>query len=213
MKTLWFIFFVVVIAIIAGIFWIDAPIANFVYSQGWQNSTLLMYLRLIGEAHWIIPALIAVLILWTLKKHFTKAQTLSIPPLWTPFYKIGFVISGILLSGIVTAILKTIFGRPRPEYFIYENVYEFQWWEFDRVIRSFPSGHATTEAALLTGIALVWPGARTFCIIVALLWLPSSFLIHAHWFSDVIGGAAVGFFVTLLLWKWLNAQPWFSPFK
>jgi membrane-associated phospholipid phosphatase len=35
-------------------------------------------------------------------------------------------------------------------------------------------------------------------------------LIHAHWFSDVIAGAAVGFFVTLFLWQQINARQWIS---
>ncbi|PYQ57974.1 MAG: hypothetical protein DMF58_16770, partial [Acidobacteria bacterium] len=59
--------------------------------------------------------------------------------------------SDLLAGGIVTPLLKDLFGRARPN--INEGTYNFHFIRTDNPHNSFPSGHATSAFALATAIA------------------------------------------------------------
>ena len=72
---------------------------------------------------------------------------------------------------------------------------------------SFPSGHASTAAALWAAVALVaarWRGRRAWPVLVALAVsiavavAASRVLLDVHWLTDVIAGLALG-------WAWFAA--------
>lgn len=71
---------------------------------------------------------------------------------------------------------------------------------------SFPSGHSASAAAFATGVALEWPAAGLVVAPVAGAVMYSRLHVGAHWFSDVVGGAALGVGLAVL-GRWLVPSP------
>jgi len=99
-----------------------------------------------------------------------------------------FWVSALAVSEALTWISKFAYARPRPPIALVQT-HGY----------SFPSGHADTAATVAVGIVLLlairdsrhwywWALAVTY--IVAISW--SRVYLHAHWFSDVFTGAALG---------------------
>ena len=57
---------------------------------------------------------------------------------------------------------------------------------------SFPSGHSASAAAFTLGVATEWPAAGAVLAPVAVGVAYSRMHVGAHWFSDVVGGVAIG---------------------
>ncbi len=98
-------------------------------------------------------------------------------------------------AGIINAAIKFITGRARP--FTEEGESSFDFFNFDFAHTSFPSGHTTLAFAFSTVMAnehknIFWKAG----------WFTASALVGAarmynnkHWLSDVVLGAAIGYFV------------------
>ncbi|QDW61852.1 bifunctional phosphatase PAP2/diacylglycerol kinase family protein [Oerskovia sp. KBS0722] len=71
---------------------------------------------------------------------------------------------------------------------------------------SFPSGHSATAGAFAAGVALEWPAAGLVVAPVAGAVMYSRLHVGAHWFSDVVGGAAIGVGLAAL-GRWLVPSP------
>lgn len=101
-----------------------------------------------------------------------------------------FALTAFIASAAAVQVLKAIFGRARPEDMIVLSDHG-----------SFPSGH-TANAATIAAIAAVlvprvWVGlvGAAWTVTMAL----SRTLLHAHWFSDTVGGALAGVGATLVI--------------
>ncbi len=99
-----------------------------------------------------------------------------------------FWVSALAVSEALTWISKFAYARPRPPMALVET-HGY----------SFPSGHADTAATVAVGIVLLlairgsrhwywWAVAAAYIATIA--W--SRIYLHAHWFSDVFTGAALG---------------------
>jgi len=94
-------------------------------------------------------------------------------------------------SAILVQILKSLFGRARPE---------------DILVHvdagSFPSGHVANAAtmavalALILGRAWIWYAGAAWVLLMAL----SRTYLGAHWISDTVGGALLGAGAAVLVW-------------
>ncbi len=107
---------------------------------------------------------------------------------WRP---LQFVIPTALAASLATNLMKLAIARPRPQPPIaLRSFYGY----------SFPSGHATTAAALwgALAVAIVWSGrlrarvAFGVWAVVALMVGTSRIVLGAHWLTDVAAGTAVG---------------------
>lgn len=103
----------------------------------------------------------------------------------------GFFLIASAGSALVVQILKTGFGRARPEDMLVTSD-----------VGSFPSGHTANAAtiAVVLGIlftrAWVWIAGALYTVIMAL----SRTYLGAHWLTDTLGGLLVGAGVAVLVW-------------
>ena len=117
------------------------------------------------------------------------------------FMGIYFIFTTIAFSGLLTLLLKHIFGRVRPnandgsaiwQSFPFEGGYDFL---------SFPSGHSTTAGAIAMIVYLFAPRFAVVGFAFA-IWIAISRLgVGAHYPADVLAGLAVGSIFT-----WIYAR-------
>lgn len=120
----------------------------------------------------------------------------------------AFVFLAVATTGLAASLSKNIIGRARPKFHDTLGAFDFSPFAFRADLAAFPSGHATTVFALATALALLWPRAR-IVLFTAAVWAASSrFMIAAHYFTDVVAGAALGTGGTLMLRQALARRRW-----
>ncbi len=101
----------------------------------------------------------------------------------------------ILLANPLTNALKTVLGRARP--WQDEGAGTFHPFSGNT---AFPSGHAATVFAFVTPWFLYYPHWSTAGLMVlAGATAFSRMATNVHWFTDVVGGSAIGFFTAFWL--------------
>lgn len=98
-------------------------------------------------------------------------------------------LEAVLLSNLITDMLKGLVGRARPDQT--DDAHVFAPLSGNT---SFPSGHATTVFAFTTPWFLYYGGYRSTGLF--LMGLGTAFTRMAdrrHWFTDVVAGSAIGF--------------------
>jgi undecaprenyl-diphosphatase len=119
--------------------------------------------------------------------------------------KAGVVVAAPAVGGLLSGIIKILYGRARPVGAVLLNVQTY----------SFPSGHAATSAAVVVTLCYVfarermisWPVAIVIGGSVPLVVGLSRLYLNVHWFTDVVGGWTVGLFVAAMsaaLYEWLR---------
>jgi len=105
------------------------------------------------------------------------------------------LLQGGIYAEAITTIMKIAIGRARPYYD--QNPYSFRPFTFfNDDFHSMPSGHTTSAMALSTVMSR---HAKTVAFKI-LAYLPTAFTMVSriyqdkHWMSDVIPGAAIGYF-------------------
>jgi undecaprenyl-diphosphatase len=119
--------------------------------------------------------------------------------------KAGVVVAAPAVGGLLSGIIKILYGRARPAGAVLLNVQTY----------SFPSGHAATSAAVVVTLCYVfarermisWPVAIVIGGAVPLVVGLSRLYLNVHWFTDVVGGWTVGLLVAAMsaaLYEWLR---------
>jgi membrane-associated phospholipid phosphatase len=105
----------------------------------------------------------------------------------------------VLFSGNLTIALRFIFGRSRPANT--EDPFEFNGFQTDNDIQSFPSGHSTIVFASTAVFAerIGHPAATAALYSVAVASGFSRIMLNRHWVSDVVSGALIGTSAGLLV--------------
>ena len=100
------------------------------------------------------------------------------------------VVASIISGVIVTPVLKKVFGRSRPN--AGQGPHDFDPFQGGA---SFPSGHATQAFAVASVIATEYPNpwVQVACYVPATLVLYARMRHDAHWASDVMAGALIGY--------------------
>lgn len=108
----------------------------------------------------------------------------------------GRVLLSVVAAGLATGVLKLGAGRYRPS--DTDNPYIFKPFSGHD---SFPSGHTTVAFALATSLSNEihngWVSAALYTFATGTAW--SRLNDEHHWFSDVLGGAAVGITVATVV--------------
>ena len=102
----------------------------------------------------------------------------------------ALVIVASAASAVGVQLLKATFGRARPEDILVAADHG-----------SYPSGHTANAATLAVIAVVLFP--RVWVAVVGAAWVLlmafSRTEVHAHWFSDTVGGALVGTGVALVV--------------
>ena len=102
--------------------------------------------------------------------------------------KLPFLWLSIIISAIITQLLKLIVMRHRPDVAL----------SLDSSF-SFPSGHAT---AIFSVLALIWkelPWLKWFWLVFAVVVAFSRLYLGLHFLTDVVTGVIIGFSVGLIV--------------
>jgi len=119
-----------------------------------------------------------------------------------------FFALAVVVANVTIGPMKVFFGRMRPELFLQQHLYGFDFFSFHYSDLSFPSGHATTIAALAGAIACFKPRYSWHCMGVAFLLGFSRVILNKHYLSDVFMGTYMGLIVgqTVYLTMKLDAR-------
>ena len=102
-----------------------------------------------------------------------------------------FLFLSIAVSGLITDLLKFVFGRARPKLLFANETFGFDWWGTKADFWSFPSGHATTAVAIAAALYCLWPRFLPLYVGFAALIGVSRVVIGAHYVSDVIAATFI----------------------
>jgi len=139
--------------------------------------------------------------------------------------KVPRVLAAALLAGGVCALLKHLVVRVRPRDMglnltsVWETWVEPATRTTSTSIQSFPSGHTGTAVALAVVLGQLYPRARGFFWMLAVLVALGRIMSCAHFPSDVLGGAAVGWLIGQLVialpssWFWRGPLRWLSEYQ
>ncbi|MCK8824307.1 phosphatase PAP2 family protein [Fuchsiella alkaliacetigena] len=94
----------------------------------------------------------------------------------------------LLVSSVSVTILKYGIGKSRPE-----GEITYEPYTTSASNRAFPSGHTTTAFALATIMAEYYPEYKNRLYALATLVGISRLYVDAHWASDVVAGAGLGY--------------------
>lgn len=109
----------------------------------------------------------------------------------------GFSFAALFLVGLVNLILKVAFGRARPHMTETFESLKFDPLNFHWYWHSFPSGHAQVVFVVATLMSIAWPRFKLFFLFSAFGIALTRVVIHQHFLSDIILGAAIGYLGTV----------------
>ena len=180
---------------------LDRPVARFFHGTNEHLRAAFQFITQfgLGKGYWIVTAVLFLAmrgLAWIARDPRLKAALLF------NAYRALFVFVAVASAGIIADLLKVIFGRARPKLLFVDGSYGFTWGATQADHWSFPSGHATTIAAVATALYLLWPRGLPLYLVAAALVVASRFIIGAHYLSDALAGAALGCFVSWLIWQW-----------
>jgi membrane-associated phospholipid phosphatase len=186
--------------LILGMVFIDARVSSAVGSLPHWVQSFFNTITDYGKSGWT---------LWPLGLLFLFLC--SVPPVLTGFQqrvlaaimvRVGFLFTAIAVPSLFDTIIKRLIGRARPMVTGHFDPYAFSPFIWRADYASLPSGHATTAFAIMVAFSSIWPGARTYFLIYAVLIAISRVVLTAHYPTDVAAGALVGILGALMVRRW-----------
>ncbi|MBK2109914.1 phosphatase PAP2 family protein [Francisella tularensis] len=183
-------FLTLIIAILSYNF-LDIKFATLVHSSelfGTAISTIAAFTsKIFSPKVWtVITAIVTVICIY---KHIVKK----------PSQKLYIMSLSLIMTIIITTIVKVILARYRPEMLLFDNHYGFHFFSFKKAYNSMPSGHTALTFAGLLAIANFFEKKyiTLIAIIISGLVAVSRIIILDHFISDVIVAAYIGIFTYL----------------
>jgi lipid A 4'-phosphatase len=181
-----------------SILWLDRPLADFFHGHGAALQPVFDVVQRFGLGYpWLVLcALVFAALRWggrieQLRRWDSAMRASAHIP--------AFIFAALAASGLLADLLKVLVGRTRPKLLFASGAYDFTWFGWHPDHWSFPSGHATTAAALMTALWCVWPRPLWLYVAAAALVAASRVVTGQHYPSDVIAGAVIGIVVTRAL--------------
>ena len=184
-------FIAAVLLLLVAAFALDGPVASAMRHLPRPVTRFFEDITILGEGSlWLVPiAIVGFGLAWA---SFGGTSRESRARLVIRAERALFMFSAIGLPSLVTTLLKHIVGRMRPRYFETLGAFHFEPFSLAASKASFPSGHATTAAALIIAFGVVAPRWRSSVAVLAALVFLSRMAVEAHYVSDVLAGALIG---------------------
>lgn len=192
----WILTTIIVIAFCMASYWFfDRPLALYLRTIGpGLHDVFVMVNRLGVSTPYLVLSAAAFLVL----RYVWRRQRGALIAL--------FLFLALVLSGIIDVALKAVLGRARPKLLFNDHIYGFKFLQTQADWVSFPSGHATTVAALGLALILVWPRTRLVVGLLALAVILGRVIVDAHFLSDAVAGAFLGIASTVFLREVFSAS-------
>ncbi|MBU1658251.1 phosphatase PAP2 family protein [bacterium] len=210
-KKHYFFYLIFLVAFIfLSYFFLDKTIAKYFLQNVTTYEKIGDFISIWGESHWYIAtAVIGFVLFKYLKKNKLYEQ------------RFLFLLYINIFSGLISLVLKNIFGRIRPwgmrnegdEYgfllfqnydlgFIEKMKYHFATLaEAPTTYSSFPSGHTTTVFAVFTYLSLLFPKYVYLWLSMAIVLACSRLLANDHFLSDLFAGVMIGTLSTMFIYS------------
>jgi undecaprenyl-diphosphatase len=120
--------------------------------------------------------------------------------------RVQYLFLAVVVPVLAAELIKWAVGRGRPFVGGKANAFNFAPFTGTEAYFSFPSAHAVTGFALAFAVGAVWPRARPWMLIYALLIAASRLVLLAHHPSDVVAGALVGIIGAMAVRYWFAAR-------
>ena len=184
---------------------LDGPALRLFSELGPVAGTLLRIATLIGDSGWMLVSCAGVAVAAFIAGRHTRSvhYARGLRRVW----QVGlaaFACVGLL--GLLAAGLKLAIGRPRPTLVDQMGLFGFEPLAFSFKMNSFPSGHSTTLFALAAVVVILAPRYRWGVLSVAALGALTRVTVGMHHVSDVVAGAALGWFGSRALLRRLAAR-------
>lgn len=200
----------IILLIFTSYFFFDRRVALFFIHHQEQYKEIGKILSIFGQSQWYIGAgLLGFLYFKYIKKN--------------ALYKYRFLLLFYVnvFSGLLSIVLKTIFGRVRPwgienghdqyGFLLFQNfnlgfIDKFKY-QIDHIAHhvalyaSFPSGHTVTIFATVSYFYVLFPKYKYFWFILGTILASGRILANDHYISDVLAGMLVGTLSTLYIYQ------------
>jgi membrane-associated phospholipid phosphatase len=189
-KAVFYLLWILVIFLVAISFlWIDIPIATLLKDQksNFWNVSLYNLTEYGRSVYYVIPTAFLALFFYVRSK---KLRGQKRERLTQYSVKSLYLFLSVSIVGLLTNLLKIIFGRSRPRMYFDTGEYGFQWFHLHVDHWSFPSGHVTNVVSFVTALFLITPSKHRIYFIPLFLFtvliIISRVTVSAHYLSDVI---------------------------
>lgn len=184
---------------LAGMVYLDPPIHRAQMVVAGFAAQLFEIVTEAGKSHWyLVPTGVAVIGILALP----AARTFSDRVLRAIALRYAFVFLAVGGSGLIITVVKRIIGRGRPVFFDDFGALHFDFNAWAVQYASFPSGHSQTAFAFAVALACLFPRWRAVLIAAATLVAVSRVIVEAHYFTDIVVGAAWGAWFALMTREW-----------
>jgi membrane-associated phospholipid phosphatase len=122
------------------------------------------------------------------------------------------LLGSFVVGSVVLHAIKIFIGRRRPRDDAEHGLYGFRYFTWELQFDSFPSGHAMTMACVAVVLSAALPILSVLWLGIALFFGLLRAFLTAHFFSDVLVGAAIGILATreIMLFLFPHLTPgWF----
>lgn len=117
--------------------------------------------------------------------------------------KFFIIIYSLLISIVLTVLLKYCLGRQRPVFFEALNISGFYPFTSDWAFNSMPSGHTSSSFAVLGIIVFFHKKLNIIVYLIGFLIGISRVCFGAHFLSDVILGSFIGVLASWISYKYI----------
>lgn len=186
-RTLWLMGCVLVfgaLPMLADKWFYDHAYVKNVYDHDWAR-----LLRVMGFAPtWGVAALA----MWLTERH-EQAQRAAA--------RATYFVSAVMAGGILAELMKLLLRRERPE--VMDGSYSFRAWSdhpFSTSGLAWPSSHTMVAFAAATALSRLFPRAKWVWFAMAAGCGATRIMARAHFFSDVMLGALLGWCVGWGVW-------------
>jgi membrane-associated phospholipid phosphatase len=116
--------------------------------------------------------------------------------------------ASVLGAGVVDLGVKSICGRMRPDMDLIGGANVWNWFRgfHTQADLSFPSGHAVVAFSVAAVLCYLSPRGKVLFVVVAALVGFSRVVMQAHFYSDVIAGATIGWVCGSTIVRWLGPR-------